>query len=209
VVGNTMNRGPALPPMPHFTTLFLQTPDLNVGFKTLIVRTVLDPMQLATPIRQQLHSLDPNLPFAEVATMDELIQQQTADRRYTTGLLALFAAFGLMLAAIGVYGVVSYVVAQRTGEIGLRLALGAQRGDVLWLIVRQGIGMAAAGAVAGLFGAWAFRKVVAQVVFGISPADPMTFLAAAALLIGLAAAACLAPARRAMKVDPIVALHYE
>jgi ABC-type antimicrobial peptide transport system permease subunit len=89
------------------------------------------------------------------------------------------------------------------------LALGAQRLDVLWLIVRQGIGMAAAGAAAGLFGAWAFRKAVAQLVFGISPADPMTFLAAAALLVGLAAAACLAPARRAMRVDPIVALRYE
>jgi predicted permease len=209
VIGNTMNRGPALPPMPHFTTLFRQTPDLNVGFKNLIVRTALDPMQLAAPIRQQLHSLDPNLPFAEVATMDELIFQQTADRRYTTGLLALFAALGLLLAGIGVYGVVSYLVAQRTSEIGLRMALGAQRGDVLWLIVRQGIAMAAAGAAAGLFGAWTFRRAVAQLVFGISPADPMTFFAAAALLVGLAAAACLAPARRAMKVDPIVALHYE
>ena len=209
VVGNTMNRGPALPPMPHFTTLFRQTPDLNVGFKTLIVRTALDPMQLAAPIRQQLHSLDPNLPFAEVATMDELILQQTADRRYTTGLLALFAALGLLLAGIGVYGVVSYVVAQRTGEIGLRLALGAQRADVLWLIVREGMGIAAAGAAAGLFGAWAFRKAVAQLVFGISPADPITFFAAAALLVALAAAACLAPALRAMNVDPIVALRYE
>ena len=209
VIGNTMNRGPALPPMPHFTTLFRQTPDLNVGFKILIVRTALDPMQLATPIRQQLHSLDPNLPFAEVATIDELILQQTADRRYTTGLLALFAALGLLLAGIGVYGVVSYLVAQRTSEIGLRMALGAQRGDVLWLIVRQGVAMGAAGAAVGLFGAWVFRKAVAQLVFGISPADPLTFFAAAALLVGLAAAACLAPARRAMKVDPIVALRYE
>ncbi len=209
VVGNTMNRGPALPPMPHFTTLFRQTPDLNVGFKTLIVRTALDPIQLAAPIRQQLHSLRPHLPFAGVAAMGELILQQTADRRYTTGLLALFAVLGLLLAGIGVYGVVSYVVAQRTGEIGLRMALGAQRADVLWLIVRQGIDMAAAGAAAGLFGAWAFRKAVAQLVFGISPADPTTFFAAATLLVGLAAAASFAPARRAMKVDPIVALRYE
>src|SRR5205823_2195916 len=96
VIENTMNRGPALPPMPHITTLFRQTPDLNVGFKTLLVRTVLDPLALAPSIRQQLHSLDPNLPFAEVATMDQLIQGQTADRRYTTGLLGLFALFGLM-----------------------------------------------------------------------------------------------------------------
>ena len=209
ISGNTMNRGPALPPMPHFTTLFRQTPDLNVGFKTLIVRTSLHPLQLAAPIREQLHSLDANLPFAEVATMDELIEQQTADRRYTTGLLVLFAALGLLLAGIGVYGVVSYVVAQRTGEIGLRLALGARRADVVWLVVRQGIGMAAAGAVAGLVGAWFFRKAAAQLVFGVSPADPITFLTAAAVLIALAVAACLIPARRAIRIDPMTALRCE
>ena len=209
VTEDTMNRGPALPPMPHFTTLFRQTPDLNVGFKTLIVRTALDPLQLAPSIRQQLHSLDPNLPFAEVATMDELIAQQTADRRYTTGLLALFAVFGLALAAIGVYGVVSYIVAQRTSEIGVRMALGARRGNVLWLVLKQGLGMAATGAAAGLLGAWAFRQATAQLVFGISPADPMTFLAGAAVLILLAGAACLVPAYRAARVDPMIALRHE
>ncbi|HEX6820425.1 MAG TPA: ABC transporter permease [Candidatus Sulfotelmatobacter sp.] len=209
VTANTMNRGPALPPMPHFTTLFRQTPDLNVGFKTLIVRTALDPLQLAGSIREQLRLLDSDLPFAEVATMHELIEQQTADRRYTTGLLVLFAAVGLLLAGIGVYGVVSYVVGQRTSEIGLRMALGAQRSDVAWLVVRQGIGMAAAGAAAGLLGAWFFRKAIAQLVFGISPADPITFLSAAVVLIVLAGAACLIPARRAIRIDPIVALHYE
>lgn len=209
VTANTMNRGPALPPMAHFTTLFRQTPDLNVGFKTLIVRTALDPLQLAGSIREQLRSLDPDLPFAEVATMHELIEQQTADRRYTTGLLVLFAVMGLLLAGIGVYGVVSYVVGQRTSEIGLRMALGAQRADVVWLVVRQGIGMAAAGAAAGLLGAWLFRRAVAQLVFEVTPADPITFLTAAAVLIALAGAACLIPARRAIGIDPIVALHYE
>jgi putative ABC transport system permease protein len=209
VIANTMNRGPALPPMPHITTLYRQTPDLNVGFKTLVVRTTLDPLALAGSIRGQLHSLDPNLPFAEVATMDELIQQQTADRRYTTGLLALFAAFGLVLAGIGVYGVVSYVVAQRTNELGLRMALGARRGDVLWMVVKQGITMAGVGAAVGLVAAWILRRAVAQLVFGISPADPATFLSAAILLIAFAGAACLVPARRAMKVDPMVALRYE
>jgi putative ABC transport system permease protein len=209
VTGDTMNRGPALPPMPHFTTLFRQTPDLNVGFKTLIVRTALNPLQLAGSIRGQLRLLDPNLPFAEVATMGELMEQQTADRRYTTGLLVLFAALGLLLAGVGVYGVVSYVVGQRTSEIGLRMALGAQRADVVWLVVRQGIGMAAAGAAAGLMGAWLFRKAIAQLVFGVSPADPITFVTAAAVIIALAGVACLIPARRAIRIDPIVALHYE
>jgi putative ABC transport system permease protein len=209
VVGDTMNRGPALPPMPHFTTLFRQTPDLNVGFKTLLVRTQMDPLQLAGSIRQQLHSLDANLPFAEVATMDQLMEAQTADRRYTTGLLALFAVFGLLLAGIGVYGVISYVVAQQTGEIGVRIALGAQRGEVLWMVLKQGIMLAGVGAGAGLVGAWLFRRAVAQLVFGISPADPTTFFTAAVLLIAFAAVASYMPARRAAKVDPMVALRYE
>jgi putative ABC transport system permease protein len=209
VIGNTMNRGPALPPLPHITTALRQTPDLNVGFKNLVVRTAFDPLQIAASVRQQLHSLDPNLPFAEVATMDQLIERQTADRRYTTGLLALFAGFGVVLALIGVYGVVSYVVAQRTNEIGVRMALGAQRGDVLWMILKNGLGMAAIGAMLGLLGAWAFRQAVSQLVFGISPADPITFSGAAALLILFALAASVIPARRAMKVDPMVALRYE
>jgi putative ABC transport system permease protein len=209
VIANSMNRGLALPPLPHINTLFRQTPELNAGFKYLIVRTSLDPMQLATPIRRQLHSLDADLPFAEVSTMDEVMRGQTADRRYTTALLALFAAFGVMLAGIGVYGVVSYVVAHRTNEIGLRMALGAQRTDVLWMVAKQGISMAMIGAAAGLVGAWILRRVIAQLIFGISPADPATFLAAALLLIAFAGAASYLPARRAAKVDPMVALRYE
>lgn len=209
VIGNSMNRGLALPPLPHINTLFRQTPELNAGFKYLIVRTSLDPMQLASPIRRQLHLLDAELPFAQVATMDEVMQEQTADRRYTTGLLALFAAFGVMLAGIGVYGVVSYVVSQRTSEIGVRMALGARRGDVLWMVLKQGLAMATVGAFGGLLGAWVLRRVVAQLVFGISPADPLTFAAAASVLVVLAASATYLPARRAAKVDPMVALRYE
>jgi len=209
VMGDAMNRGLALPPAPQLTTLYRQTPDLNYGFKNLIVRTSLDPLQLAPSIRQQLHRLDADLPFAEVSSMDEIMQQQTSDRRYTTGLLILFAAFGLGLAAIGVYGVVSYVVVQRTSEIGLRMALGAQRPKILWLILKQGLDMAAVGTAVGLAGAWALRTTVAELVFGISPADPATFVAAACVLISLAAFASLLPARRATKVDPMVALRYE
>ncbi len=166
-------------------------------------------LSLAASVREQLHSLDSNLPFAEVATMDELIEQQTSDRRYTTRLLVLFAALGLLLAGIGVYGVVSYVVAQRTKEIGVRMALGAQLTDVVWLVLRQGVEMAVAGAGAGLIGAWLFRKAVAQLVFEVSPADPMTFIIAATVLIVLAGVACLIPAGRAIHIDPMEALRYE
>jgi putative ABC transport system permease protein len=209
VIGNSKNRELALPPLPHINTLFRQTPELNAGFKYLMVHTSLDPMQLASPIRLQLRSIDSELPFAEVATMDEVMQEQTADRRYTTGLLALFAVFGMVLAGIGVYGVVSYVVSQRTSEIGMRMALGAQRGDVLWMVLKQGLKMAASGAVAGLTGAWVLRQVLAQLVFGISPVDPLTFVAAASVLISFAAIATYLPARGATKVDPMVALRYE
>jgi putative ABC transport system permease protein len=209
VIGNFMNRGVALPPMPHITTLARQTPLLNAGFKNLIVRTSLDPLQLAPSIRRELHTLDANLPFAEVSTVEQIMEQQTANRRYTTGLLAIFAIFGVVLAGIGVYGVVSFVVAQRTSEIGIRMALGAQRADVLWIVMKQGLGMAGVGATAGLFGAWILRQVIAQLVFGISAADPATFLSAAFFLIAFAAVATYVPARRAAKVDPIVALRYE
>jgi putative ABC transport system permease protein len=209
VIGDSMNRGLALPPEPQLTALFRQTPNYNFGFKNLIVRTALDPLQLAEPIRRQLQTLDPNVPFAEVYSMDQVMQQHTADRRYTSALLALFAAFGTVLAGIGVYGVVSYVVAQRTSEIGVRMALGAQRRDVLWMVIKQGVGVAAVGAAAGLFEAWILRRVVAQLVFGISPADPATFIGAALVLIVFAASATYVPARRAARVDPIAALRYE
>jgi ABC-type antimicrobial peptide transport system permease subunit len=166
-------------------------------------------VQLAPPIRQQLHLLDADLPFAEVSSMDEIMQQQTSDRRYTTSILILFAAFGLGLAAIGVYGVVSYMVVQRTNEIGLRVALGAQRSQILWLVLKQSMGMTAAGTAVGLAGAWFLRKAVAQLLFGISPADPPTFVAAALVLFAFALTASLLPARRAARVDPMKALRYE
>jgi putative ABC transport system permease protein len=209
VMGDIMNRGVVLPPEPQITTLFRQTPQLNYFFKNLMVRTALDPLQLAGPIREQLHALDPNLPFAEVSSMEAIMAQQTADRRYTTDLLGLFAAFGMVLAGVGVYGVVSYLVTQRTNEIGLRMALGARRTDVLWLVIKQGLGTAAIGAVAGLLGAWSFRQAISQLVFGISPTDPATFLGAALLLIAFAAAASYIPARRAASIDPMRALRTE
>lgn len=209
VMGDFMNRGVVVPPEPQITTLFRQTPQLNYWYKNLLVRTERDPLQLSGAIREQLHALDPDVPFAEAASMDEIMGLQVADRRYTTELLGGFGILGMMLAGIGVYGVVSYLVAQRTSEIGLRIALGASRADVLWMVLKQGLMMAAVGAVAGLFGAWMLRQSVSQLVFGISAADPRTFLMAALLLIAFAAAASYIPARRAVKIDPLVALRCE
>ncbi len=209
VMANIMNRGVALPPEPQVTTLFRQTPQVNYGFKNLIVRTELDPMQLAGAIRQQLSSLDPDLPLAEVSSMQEIMDRQTADRRYTTGLLAVFAVIGLLLSGLGVYGVVSYLVAQRTSEIGLRMALGANRADVLRMILKQGVTMAAVGTVAGLLGAWMLRQIVSGLVFGISAADPRTFFIAALILVAFAAMASYIPARRAVRIDPMIALRCE
>jgi len=209
VTGDTVNPGLALPPVPQITGLVKQTPDLNYGFKNLIVRSALDPLQLAEAIRGQLHSLDPNLPFTEVSTIAEIIHGETANRRYTAGLLALFACLGVVLALIGVYGVVSYVVAQRTNEVGVRMALGAQRRDVLWLILKYGLGMASAGTGAGLLGAWMLRQAVAPMMFGIATTDPLSFVGAAVLAVAFATAATVAPARRATKVDPMIALRYE
>jgi putative ABC transport system permease protein len=209
VMGNVMNRGVVLPPEPQITTLSRQTPQLNSDFKNLLVRTAVDPLQLSSPIREQLHELDPDVPFAEVSSMEQIMAQQTADRRYTTELLGIFAIVGMMLAGMGVYGVVSYLVAQRTGEIGLRMALGASRGDVLRMVVMEGLRMAVTGAMAGLFAAWLLRRAVSQLLFGVSAADPATFVAAALLLITLAAAATYVPARRASLVDPMAALRAE
>ncbi len=209
VVADAMNRGVALPPQPEIDGLFRQLPNLNYGFKNLLVRTKLEPMELSTPIRQQLHSLDANLPFAEVSTLGEIMSAQTADRRYTTGLLVLFALFGVTLSVIGVYGVISYLVTQRTSEIGLRMALGAHRANVVWVIMKQGMGMAILGTIAGMGGAWALRQLISGFLFRVSPADPLTFICAAFLLIAFAGAASLLPARRAASIDPVSALRHE
>ena len=209
VVGDAMNRGLSLPAGPEIVGLFRQLPDLNYGFKNLIVRTTLNPLDLSTSIGQQLHSLDANLPFAEVSTMGDIMAAQTAARRYTTSLLVLFAVLGVVLSIVGVYGVISYVVTQRTAEIGLRMALGARREDVVWLFLKQGLGMALVGAFVGICGAWLLRQMVSELVFGISPADPATFIGAALLLIGFAGAASFLPARRAASTDPMVVLRNE
>jgi len=157
---------------------------------------------LEPEIRRQLHALDPDMPFAEVKTMDEVVEAHTGGQRFTTILLTSFAAAGLLLAVFGIYGVVSFLVAQRRQELAVRIALGASRLSVLWLVLKQGLEMATIGAAIGLFGAWAAQKLTSSLLFGISPVDPVTFAGAAVFLLAVAAVASAVPGARVMSIDP-------
>jgi predicted permease len=209
VAGDMRNAGLALPPEPQIVVLYAQHPLVNYGFKDIVIRTASEPQLLAPEILSQLHELDPDMPFAEVQTMDEHVEAQTGGQRFTTVLLAAFAAAGLALAIVGIYGVVSFLVAQRTHELAVRRALGASRVNVLWLVVKQGLEMAAIGAALGLLGAWATQKLTSGLLFGISPVDPVTFAGAAVFLLGVAAVASAIPGARVMSIDPARALRQD
>jgi len=146
VIGDFRNAGLARPPNPQIIVLYSQHPRVNYGFKDIVIRTASEPRLLAPEIGRQLHQLDADMPFAEVQTMDELVEQQTGGQRLTTILLAAFAAGGLALAVVGIYGVVSFLVAQRKQELAVRMAVGASHTAVLWLIMKQSLGMAVVGA---------------------------------------------------------------
>jgi len=202
IVGDFRNAGLAHPPEPQITVLYSQHPLVNYGFKDIVIRTASEPRLLVTEIRRQLHGLDPDMPFAEVQTMDELVVAQTGGQRFTTILLASFAAAGLLLAMVGVYGVVSFLVAQRKQEMAVRIALGASRVTVLWLVLKQGLEMAMIGAAIGLFGAWGTQKLTSGFLFGISAVDPVTFAGAAVFMLTIAAIASAIPGARVLRIDP-------
>ena len=202
VVGDFRNAGLAQPPEPQITVLYSQHPLVNYGFKDIVIRTVSEPRLMAPEIRRQLHALDPNMPFAEVQTMQEVVEVKIGGQRFTTILLASFAAAGLVLAVVGIYGVVSFLVAQRKQELAVRIALGASRVAVLWLVLKQGLEMATIGAAIGLFGAWATQKLISGLLFGISPVDPLTSAGAAVFLLGVAAIATAIPGARVLGIDP-------
>jgi len=176
---------------------------------TLAVRTSLDPASVTSAVRDQVFALDKDLPLYNIATMDRLISDSVAQPRLNLSLLVAFAALALTLAAVGVYGVMAYAVTQRTQEFGIRMTLGAGRSDVLRQVFFEGGRLAALGLALGLVAALALTRLMASLLFGVKPADPLTLGVAAALLILVALAACYIPARRATRVDPIVALRYE
>jgi len=209
VVGDFRNAGLAHPPEPQITVLYSQHPVVNYGFKDIVIRTDSEPRLLVPEIGRQLHELDPDMPFAEVQTMEELVLAQTGGQRFTTILLASFAAAGLLLAVVGIYGVVSFLVTQRKQELAVRIALGASRVTVLWLVLKQGLAMATIGAAIGLFGAWATQKLTSGLLFGISPVDPVTFAGAAVFLLTVAAMASAIPGARVMTIDPAQTLRQD
>jgi putative ABC transport system permease protein len=169
----------------------------------------LDSAAVQGAIRSAAQSLDSDLPIFDIRTLDSFVAENTAPRRLSVLLLSLFAGVALVLAAIGIYGVMSYGVTQRRREIGIRIALGAEMSDVIRLVVRQGALLAILGLGTGIVGALAATRLIARLLFGVRPHDPVTFLAVACLLSIVAVIASYIPARRAARIDPIIALRYE
>ncbi len=175
----------------------------------LVVRTVSEPSSLTSAVRGAVQRIDPELPVFKVTTMEQMVADSTAQSLFTMLVLGIFGAIALVLATVGLYGVMSYSVAQRTHEVGVRMALGAQASDVMKLVIGQGIKLALVGIVIGLGGAWALTRLMKTLLFGVSATDSLTFAVVAVLLTAVALLACWIPARRAAKVDPMVALRYE
>jgi putative ABC transport system permease protein len=177
--------------------------------RDLVARTTGDPLALAAAVRAEIWKLDRDLPLYQVRTMEQVLAASVTGQRFNMLLLTVFAALALLLAAVGIYGLMSYATAQRTREIGVRLALGARAGDVLRLVMEQGLILTISGVAVGLAGAFALTRVMTGLLFGVSATDPMTFTSIAALLTLVSLLACWIPARRAAKVDPMVALRCE
>jgi len=171
--------------------------------------TTADATLLAPAVTNTIHTLDKDLPISELATFDQILSREASPMRLNTGLLSLLALLALLLAAIGIYGVLAYSVTQRTREVGVRMALGAARGDVLRLFVTQGMKLVLAGLAIGVLGSFALTRLMTSLLFGVKPTDAATFITVAVALIAAALPACYLPARRAAKVDPLIALRYE
>ena len=204
VVGDIRHQSLAGQPLPA-----MYMPSRQFGGTNLVIRTQGDPLSIVSGVRKEVQAIDPEQPIAAIKPMSDWVASSVAAPRYRTTLLALFAALAMVLAATGIYGVMSYSVAQRTHEIGVRMALGARQLDVLKLVVRQGMFLTLIGVILGVGGALALTRVMSTLLFGVTTKDPVTFAVVAALLMAVAFIACFVPARRATKVDPLVALRYE
>jgi putative ABC transport system permease protein len=175
----------------------------------IIVRTTADPLTLTAAIRREVQALDPNQPVFNVNTMEQTLDQSLVTERLSMTLLAFLASLALILAAVGIYGVMSYTVTQRSHEIGIRMAIGAQPRDVFKMVIGRGMMLALIGVAFGFAGAFGLTRLMTTMLYGVEPTDPATFISIGLLLTGVALVACYVPGRRATKVDPLVALRYE
>ena len=206
VVGNIKTDGFELPDQPHFYVPILQNPGYAMA---VYVRTTVDPTSLTQAVRQQVQAVDPNLPLFGERAMDDLVASSLAQRRFALQVVGLFAVLAMLLAGIGIYGVMAYAVNQRTREIGIRLALGASRGAILRWVFKQGMWVTLVGMAVGVLGALAATRLLRSLLFGVAPTDLITYVCLVVLLVVVALLACYIPARRATKVDPLVALRNE
>ncbi len=200
-------------PTPTVYAPIYQIPKGTVGFlannMNVVVRTASDPLAMATTIRREVRAVDSDVATSNLRTMERFLAVAVASRRFNLLLVTLFASVALLLAATGIYAVVSYTVAQRTKEIGIRMALGAKASDVMRMILKQGLMLTLFGVVAGLVGAFILTRVISSLLFNVAATDLTTFILMPLILVAVALAACIIPARRAMRVDPLIALRTE
>ena len=210
VAGDVRQSGTDAAPAPE---LYVQSKQVPVAAPLMsmavVIRTSTDPTSLAGAVRAQIQSIDPDQPVSRINTMDQVLADYLADRRFTMLLLASFATVAMLLAALGIYGVMAFAVRQRTQEIGIRLALGASFANVFRVVFAQGMQLVGAGVAIGIAGAWAVTRVLFSLLYEVSATDALTYAAVSAVLAAVALLAIYIPARRATKVDPMVALRYE
>lgn len=206
VVGDIKHFGPRAEPRPEIYVAHTQFPETGM---TVVAKASVPPAALVNPIREHLADIDPEVPMSGVRTMEELASRSVAQPRFYSLLLAAFAATALLLAAVGIYGLLAHSVAQRTREMGIRIALGADRGAVMRMVLKQGMALAATGTAIGIVAALASSQLLAGLLYQVRPNDTVTFAAVPLLLLGVALTSCYFPARRATRIDPMRAITYE